>query len=167
MAEDGKDYEHYVCRREECDAHAYARAGQLDNFVLNRVEELLIGVDYDGFRVGDAADEETWRAATYAPRPGGDNAEVADAEAALEDAVADRDGFLADTKLRRALGDDVYLARVSDYVAAINKAEADLAAAREASSGSFEVVGRLWNTEWGWAERKEWLRARGPLGRGA
>ena len=153
----GKDYEHYICRRGECESHAYARARQLDDFVLNRVEELLTGVDYDGFRVGNAADEETWRAATYAPRPGGDDAEVADAEAALEDAVADRDGFLADTKLRRALGDDVYLARVSDYVAAVNKAEADLARARERNSGSWPLVGDLWLHAWGWSERKDWL----------
>jgi hypothetical protein len=51
----GKDYEHYICRRLECDDHAYARAEQLDTFVLNRVEERLTGVDYDGPRIGDPA----------------------------------------------------------------------------------------------------------------
>ncbi len=44
---------------------------------------------------------------------------------------------------------------VSDYVAALNKAEVDLAEARERSGGGFELVGRLWLQEWGWAERKE------------
>jgi hypothetical protein len=91
-------------------------------------------------------------------------------------ALADRDGYLSDTTLRRALGDGVYLAGVSDYVAAVNKAEADLAAAREASSGSFELVGRLWNTEWTWHDKRDWLgrmvasvvpRGREPLSRRA
>ena len=44
---------------------------------------------------------------------------------------------------RRVLGVERYAAAVSDYVAAVNKTEADLAEAREASSGSFELVGRL------------------------
>jgi hypothetical protein len=55
------------------------------------------------------------------------------------------------------MGEDVYLARVSDYTAAVNKAKADLEEAREASSVSWELVGRLWVTEWGHPERKEWL----------
>ncbi len=63
----------------------------------------------------------------------------------------------------------------SRFVAVVNKAEADLAEARERSAGSWELVGRLWNTEWGWAERKEWVermvrsvvvsRGREPLSR--
>jgi site-specific DNA recombinase len=153
----GKDYEHYVCRRPECGERAYARAADLDAFVLNTIEERLTGLDYDGARVGKAADEATWRAATFVPRPGADDADVAEAEQALADAKADLDGFLADTTLRRVLGSDKYAATVSDYVAVANKAEADLAAAREAGSGSYDLVGRLWNTTWGWAERKEWL----------
>jgi hypothetical protein len=53
--------------------------------------------------------------------------------------------------------------------------QADLAEARERHGGRYELVGRLWNTEWGWAERKEWLerivrsvvvsRGREPLSR--
>ncbi len=152
-----KDYAHYVCRRLECDEHAYARAQRLDDLVLNTIEEEV-----------NAADPATWVA-----RPGSDDGETAEAEAALGDARADLDGFLADTKLRRVLGPDRYAEAASDYVAAVNQAEADLEAAREASSGSFELVGRLWNTEWGWAERRDWLervvrsvvvtRGRGPL----
>ncbi len=120
---------------------ASPQAPALDAFVLNVLDERL-----------DAADPSAWVAA-----PGGDDAEVEDAEAALKDARADLDGFASDTKLRRAMGEERYLANMSDYVAAVNKAEADLEAAREASSGSFELVGRLWNAEWGWAERKEWV----------
>jgi hypothetical protein len=99
---------------------------------------------------------------------------VEEAESALEEARADLDEFLEDTKLRRVLGADRYAGAASDYVAVVNQAEADLEAAREASSGSFELVGRLWNSEWGWAERKEWVermvrrvvvrRGREPLG---
>jgi site-specific DNA recombinase len=171
----GKDYEHYICRRLECDDHAYARAEQLDTFVLNRVEELLTGVDYDGRRVGDPADEETWRAATYAPKPGGDDAEVAEAEAALEDAKADLDGFLADTSLRSILGAGKYNETAANFVAVVNKCEADLAEARERNSGSWASVGELWLHHWGWSERREWLervvrsvtvaRGREPLSR--
>lgn len=155
----GKDYEHYVCRRIECDSHAYARAHALDSYVLNVIEA----------RVNEA-DPSQWVA-----RPGDDDAEAAEAESAAEEARADLDAYLANTTLLRQLGPERYNATVSDYMAALNKAEADLAAAREASTGGFELVGRLWNTEWGWAERKEWvermvrsvvvLRGREPLSR--
>ena len=76
---------------------------------------------------------------------------------ALEDARADLDGFLADTTLRRLLGPNKYAETVADYVAVVNKCDADLADARERHTGRYELVGRLWITEWGWAERKEWL----------
>jgi DNA invertase Pin-like site-specific DNA recombinase len=152
----GKDYEHYVCRRLECDAHAYARAAQLDAFVLNSVEEQLTGVDYDGYRV-DAGDSSRWEAATFVPRPGGDDTEVADAEVALEEARADLAGFRRDTRARRTLGADMWNETLSDYVTAVNAAQTGLEAARKASSGSLELVGRLWLSEWGHAERKEWL----------
>jgi DNA invertase Pin-like site-specific DNA recombinase len=156
---DGTKNSFYRCRNTRCDAKGHAQAPALDAFVLNTLEERL-----------DPADPAGWVA-----RPGGDDANVEEAEAALEDARADLDGYLSDTRLRRTLGEETYNARVSDYVAVVNKAEADLAVAREASSGSFELVGRLWNTEWGWAERKEWLermvrsvvvsRGREPLSR--
>jgi DNA invertase Pin-like site-specific DNA recombinase len=146
----------YVCRRLECGAHAYARAQWLDDFVLNTIQQELTGVDPDGHRVGPG-DSERWRAATFVARPGGDDRDVEEAESALEEARADLDEFLEDTKLRRVLGAGRYAEAASDYVAAVNQAEADVEAAREASSGSFELVGRLWNTEWGWAERKEWV----------
>jgi len=152
-----KDYAHYICRRLECEEHAYARAGQLDAFVLNRIEELLTGRDYDGVRTGPGVSEEAWRAATYVARPGADDAEVAEAETALEEARADLDSFLADTNLRRILGPDKHAEAASNYVAVVSKCEADLAEARERTAGSWELVGRLWLQEWGWAERREWL----------
>jgi hypothetical protein len=37
------------------------------------------------------------------------------------------------------------------------KAESDLTDARELSASSWDLVGRLWLQEWGWAERREWL----------
>ena len=136
-----KDYAHYVCRNPACTERAYARANELDSFVLNTIEEKV-----------NLADPGQWVA-----KPGADDAEIAEAEQAVADARADLDGFLADTTLRRTLGAGRYNASVSDYVAVANKAEADLAAAREAGSGSLELVGRLWLHEWGHAERKEWL----------
>jgi DNA invertase Pin-like site-specific DNA recombinase len=147
----------YRCRNRHCTEKSHATAGTLDAHVLNVIEA-----------TENPADPSQWVA-----RPGGDDAELTEAESALEDARADLDGYLADTTLRRSLGAERYNAAVSDYVAVVNKAEADLAAAREASSGSFDLVGRLWLTEWGWAERKEWLekmvtsvvvhRGRGPM----
>jgi hypothetical protein len=77
----GKDYEHYVCRQPRCSDHAYARARALDDFVLNAIEEVLTGLNPDGERVGPG-DHERWRAASFVPTPGGDDAEVAEAEAA-------------------------------------------------------------------------------------
>lgn len=96
--------------------------------------------------------------AQWIPRPG-DGREVEEAESALEEAraPADLDGFLSDTTLRRVLGADRYAETVSDYVAVVNKAEADLAEARERHTGRYELVARLWLQEWGWAERKEYL----------
>jgi DNA invertase Pin-like site-specific DNA recombinase len=172
-----KDAAHYICRRLECDEHAYARAGELDAFVLNTIEERLTGIDYDGVRTSEGLGEEAVRAATWVAQPGGDDREVEEAESAVEEARADLDGFLSDTTLRRVLGADRYAKAASDYVAAANKAESDLAEARERHSGRYELVGRLWNTEWGWAERKEWVermvrsvvvsRGREPLSRRA
>jgi hypothetical protein len=132
---------YYLCRDLHCDEHAYAQAAALDAFVLNTIDE-----------AANAADPSSWVA-----KPGGDDREVEEAATALEDARADLDGWLADTKLRGILGGDRYADATADRVAVVNKAEADLASAREASSSSFDLVGRLWNTEWGWHERKEWV----------
>ncbi len=103
-----KDYAHYVCRRPECDRRAYARAQALDDHVMNVLEGEL-----------NPADSSNW-----VPRPGGDDAEVSEAEAAVEDAKADLDGYLADTTLRRTLGAERYAEAVGSYVAVVNKAEA-------------------------------------------
>ena len=154
---DGTKNSFYRCRNPRCDAKGHAQAPALDAFVLNTIEERLTGRDYDGAWVGEPVSEEAWRKATFVPRPGGDDAAVAEAESALEEARADLDGFLADTTLRRVLGAERYAAAASDYVAAVNKADADLADARERNTGSWDLVGRLWLHEWGWAERKEWL----------
>jgi site-specific DNA recombinase len=153
----GKDYEHYICRRLECGDHAYARAGQLDAFVLNYIEEALTGIDYDGVRTSEGLGAERWMAASFVPRPGDDDAEVEEAEAALEEARSDLDSFLADTNLRRILGPEKHAEAAANYVAVVNKAESDLAEARERNTGSWELVGRLWLHQWGWAERRQWL----------
>ena len=126
-------------------------------------------------RTGPGVGEEAWRAAEYVARPGADDAEVAEAEIALEEARAELDSFLADTNLRRILGPDKHAEAASNYVAVVSRCEADLAEARERSAGSWELVGRLWLQEWGWAERREWLermvrsvvvsRGREPLSR--
>ena len=147
---------YYFCPQRGCDDHAYAQAPALDSFVLNTIEERLTGRDYDGVATG-RSDKTRWRAATFVPRPGGDDADVAEAEEALAEANADLDGFLADTSLRSILGPERYNEAATNFVAVVNKCEADLAEARHASSGSFELVGRLWLHEWGWAERKEWV----------
>ena len=171
----GKDYEHYICRRLECGDHAYARAAELDAFVLNFIEEAVTGLDYDGARTGPGLGEERWRAATFVARPGADDNDISEAEAELEDARADLDSFLADTNLRRILGPAKHAEAAANYVAVVNKAESDLTDARERSTSSWDLVGRLWLYEWGWAERREWLermvrsvvvsRGREPLSR--
>ncbi len=132
---------YYTCRQLSCSKHAHAPAAQLDALVLNSLDEVL-----------NPADPAQWVA-----QPGGDDTKVEEAELALDEARADLDGFLSDTTLRRVLGPEKYAQAASDYVVVVNKAEAELADARERSSGSYELVGRLWNTEWGWAERKEWV----------
>jgi DNA invertase Pin-like site-specific DNA recombinase len=131
---------YYICRHIRCTEHAYARAKELDSFVLNKLEE-----------AENPADPSTWVAVP------GDDRDVEEAEAALEEAREDLDGFLEDTTLRRALGADKYAETVSNYVAVVNKAEADLTETRERHGGRYELVGRLWLQEWGWAERKEYL----------
>ena len=141
LSTSGKGRAFYRCRTTVCEARGYAGAEALDAHVLNVLDERL-----------NPADPAGWVAA-----PGGDDAEVAEAELALAEARADLDGFLEDTTLRRTLGADRYNAAVADYVAVADKAEADMERARAASSGSFDLVGRLWNTEWGHAERAEWL----------
>lgn len=130
----------YYCRGRSCEARAYARAQQLDAFVLNTIEESE-----------NPADPSAWVA-----RPGA-GSEVEDAEQALADARADLDGWLGDTKLRGILGGDRYADATADRVAVVNKCESDLEAARRETTGGFELVGRLWNTEWGHAERREWV----------
>lgn len=90
----------YYCRHRHCQERGYAGAADLDAFVLNRIDELLTGLDYDGVRVGEATDEEAWQAATFQTLPG-DGREVEDAEAALEEARADLDAWLANTTLPR------------------------------------------------------------------
>ena len=42
-------------------------------------------------------------------------------------------------------------------MAALDKYESDLAEVKERHAGRYELVGRLWNTEWGHAERYEWV----------
>ncbi|HEU0246993.1 MAG TPA: recombinase family protein [Gaiellaceae bacterium] len=147
----------YYCRHRHCSERSYAGAEALDAFVLNRVEELLTGLDYDGRRVGPGVGVEAWQAATFVPRPGGDDVEVAELEAACDSAREDLEGFLADTRLRRALGPERHAEAAENYVAALEKCEADLAEARERDGGSWALVGRLWFEEWGNAERREWL----------
>lgn len=133
--------EFYICRHRHCAERAYANAKRLDSYVLNVIEERENG-----------ADPSTWVA-----RPGGDDGDVAEAETTLAEAREDIDSWLADTKLRGILGPERYADAAADRVAVVNKAESDLAAAREATNGSYDLVGRLWNTEWGHAERHEWL----------
>ena len=143
--------------------------------MLNSIEEAITGLNYDGERVGPGLSDEAYRAATFVARPGAADSNIEESELALEEARADLEGYLSDTTLRRTLGAKRYNTAVADYVAIVNKAEADLAEARESNSGSWDLVGRLWNTEWGWAERKEWLermvrsvvvsRGREPLSR--
>ena len=127
---------YYFCRSLHCPEHAYAQAARLDAHVLAVLEEAV-----------SEADPSTW---VVVP---GDDREVEEAEAALEEARG-LDSWLADTKLRGILGPDRYAGATADRVAVVNKAEADLEAARERHGGRYELVARLWLQEWGWAERK-------------
>jgi hypothetical protein len=113
---------------------------------MNRIEELL----------SLEADEETWRSATYVPAVG-DDAEVEEAERALAEAREDLDSFLADTTLRRTLGEAKHTEAAGNYAAVVAKCEADLEAARARHTGGWDLVGRLWLQEWGHAERCEWV----------
>jgi DNA invertase Pin-like site-specific DNA recombinase len=83
---DGRAF--YRCRTTGCRERGYAGAERLDSFVLNRVEELLTGRDYDGVQVAEAGGEKTWRGATYVATLG-DEAEVEEARHALEEARED------------------------------------------------------------------------------
>ena len=128
---------YYFCRSLHCPEHAYAQAARLDAHVLAVLEEAV-----------SEADPSTW---VVVP---GDDREVEEAEAALEEAREDLDSWLADTKLRGILGPDRYAGATADRVTVVNKAEADLEAARERHGGRYELGARLWLQEWGWAERK-------------
>jgi site-specific DNA recombinase len=151
----------YYCRHRHCTDRAYAGANELDSFVLNTLDEEL-----------NLADPSQWVAL-----PGGDSREVEEMEAARDAAREDLDSFLADTRLRRALGPERHAEAAENYVAVLDKCEADLAEVRERHAGRYELVGRLWNTEWGHAERYEWVcrmvrqvvvsRGREPLSRRA
>ena len=146
----------YYCRNSKCEARAYANAARLDSFVLNILDERI-----------NAADPAQWVAKI------GDDAAIEDAEHALGEARADLDGFLSDTTLRRTLGADRFNEAAADYVTVVNAAQAALAEAREAHTGSFQLLGHVWLQEWGHAERKEWTekmcrsvavtRGRGPM----
>ena len=136
----------YYCRRLDCDERAYAQAHRLDTFVLS----VLFGVEDEPGLV-DTVSPETWVPLR------GDGREVDEAQFALDEARADLDGFRKDTKLRRTMGAELYAETMGDYVTAVNAAEADLAEARERSTGGLELVGRLWLHDWGWAERREYL----------
>ena len=131
----------YYCRNGRCQRRAYAGANELDSFALNTLEEEL-----------NLADPSQWVAL-----PGGDSREVEEAEAARDAAREDLDSFLADTRLRRALGPEKHAEAAENYVAVLDKCEGDLAEARERHAGRYELVGRLWNTQWGHAERYEWV----------
>lgn len=131
----------YYCRGHDCSERGYAGAQELDDLVLDLAFEPL--------REGGL--EAQWVAV-----PGGGEG-AAEAERAAEDAREDLDSYLGDVRLRGVIGPDRFADGASDRVAILNKAEADLAEAREASSGSAEVFGRLWAVEWGHAEKCEWL----------
>ena len=105
-------------------------------------------------RAGGHGQPETWMQLP------GDGRDVEEAQAAVDEARADLDGFRKDTKLRREMEEQrpgLYAETMGDYITAVNIAEAALAGARQRSTGGLELVGRLWNSEWGWAERREWI----------
>jgi hypothetical protein len=135
--------------------HAYARAEGLDAFVLNTIELWLAGRESLDAPVnplgrGHAAPPTKGRARRRGERrrscrgPAATTARSRRPRRLWRRRGADLDGFLSDTTPRRNLGGERYNALVSDYVAVVNKAEADLADAREASSGSWTTVGALW-----------------------
>ena len=92
-----------------------------------RLEEALTGLTTTASGSGLGAPEEVWRSATFVPRPGADDAEVTEAEAAWR-----RPGpSLTRTSPtcgsgRQSAG--AFADGASDRVALFNKAEADLAA---------------------------------------
>jgi DNA invertase Pin-like site-specific DNA recombinase len=151
----------YYCRHRHCTERADAVANELDSFLLNTLDEEL-----------NPADPSQWVAL-----PGGDSHEVEEAEAARDAAREDLDSFLADTRLRRALGAARHAEAAENYVAVLDKCETDLAEVKERHAGRYELAGRLWNTDWGHAERYEWVsrmvrrvvvsRGREPLSRRA
>jgi Recombinase zinc beta ribbon domain len=151
---DGRAF--YRCREVGCPARGYAGAERLDAFVLNRLEELLTGRDYDGYQIGEG-DPDRWRDATFVARPAADDAAVGEAELALDEAKAELDSFLADVKLRSVVGPDRFAGMAADRVAIVNKCQSELAAARDANSTSWALVGELWLKEWSHAERCEYL----------
>ncbi|HSI98261.1 MAG TPA: hypothetical protein VK926_07855 [Gaiellaceae bacterium] len=80
-----------------------------------------------------------------------------EAEHALEEAREDLNDWVSDTKLRHAIGPAKHTEAAASYAAVVAKCEADLEAALSRHPGGWELVGRLWNTEWGHAERCEWV----------
>jgi DNA invertase Pin-like site-specific DNA recombinase len=156
LSTSGKGRAFYRCRTTGCAARGYAGADALDAYVLNSIEEQLTGLNYDGERVGPGVSDEAHRAATLVPTLG-DEAEVEEARLALEEARAELDEWLNDTELRRAVGPAKHTEAAASYAAVVAKCEADLEAARARHTGGWGLVGRLWNTEWGHAERREWV----------
>ena len=137
-AGDGRAF--YRCRTTGCSGRGYAGTERLDAYVLNVLDERI------------PPDPSTW-----VPVPGAaDEAEIEELELALEEAKADLDGFLADTTLRRSIGPAKHTEAAGNYAAVVAKCEHDLEEARSKSTGGLELVGRLWNTEWGHPETVEW-----------
>ena len=115
----------------------------------------MTGVDYDGSRVGEG-DTERWEEATFVPTLG-DEADIEEAELALAEARAELDSYLNDTELRASVGAATHTEAAASYAAVVAKCEADLVDARARHTGGWDLVGRLWVTEWGHAERCEWV----------
>ena len=92
------------------------------------------------------------------------------------DALERIEGAGGKLNLRRILGPEKHAEAAANYVAVVNKCEADLAEARERNTGSCELVGRAsgFTSEAG-PKRKEWVermvrsvvvsRGREPLSR--
>jgi Recombinase zinc beta ribbon domain len=155
LSTSGKGRAFYRCRTTGCPARGYAGADALDAFVLNSIEEQLTGLDYDSRRVG-RGDAERWQAASFVPTLG-DEVEIEEVEMSLAEARAELDEYLNDTELRAAVGAAKHTEAAASYVAVVAKCEADLRAAHERHTGGWELIGRLWITEWGHPERAEWL----------